>query len=680
MWLSRLVAEFWNVLQQSATFILLGFLFAAGLHVVMSRSRWGDWLKTLKARSVFLAAVLAAPLPLCSCSVIPAAVSLRKRGASKGSVLSFLISAPETNVELITLTWGLLGPVFAIFRPIAGLVTAIVAGLSENFIERRWPSAPLGPAEESGPTCCGDAPAKDSDECCAHDAVTDALTKRATWRDGLRHAFVDVFDDVVGWMLFGVLVAALISVLVPGYVIDAVFGPPLQAMLIMLIIGIPLYVCAEASTPIAAALILQGVNPGAALVFLLAGPATNIGSIFVLKKHLGRRTVIVYLATIAVIAMLMGLILNGFCDLRGIDLSQRALSEPMLPNWLKNLGAIAFLVMAVLSAIRLRYLERLVAWLDRTLPVRVTVRRLTAALLAFALAAYAATGFAVVDTGQVGMSKCFGRVVAENVPPGLHFVWPYPIGSMDRIDTRAVYRVELGASSTAQTAESAEDDRAWVLLGDENIANIRCAAHWRMAAGASRAFAYRTADREEFVATAVRAALRGVLGSAGIDTVFTTDQANISAAVLHEAQHMLDRGDCGIELVAFTLLDLHAPPQVHEAFRDVASAVEDRATRRNQALMRQAEIEPLARGTRDKLILAARADERRLGAEAAGEADAFREMLAAYHEFPDITRTRLMLEMYDRVLPGRKKFIRPTSANVQLDLRFGGNNAPAEAP
>jgi len=687
MWLTQLAAEFWMVLRESAVYILFGFLFAAALHVVMDRTHWGDWLKSLNARSVFLAAVIASPLPLCSCSVIPAAVSLRKRGASKGSVLSFLISAPETNVESITLTWGLLGPVFAITRPIAGLVTAFTAGLLENFFERRYPSTPTE-GEAAGPAGCACDPpattaaAAGTPDCCAPPDGASPSPTRLRWRDGMRHAFVDVFDDVVGWMIFGVLVAAIINVVIPGYVIDAVFGPPLQAMLIMLAIGIPLYVCAEASTPIAAALVLQGVNPGAALVFLLAGPATNIGSLFVLKSQLGRRTVIVYLATIAVVAVIMGLLLDWICGVRGLDLSKRALAEPIVPLWLKSLGAAAFLLLAAASAIRMNVYARLAGLLDRLLPVRVTPPRLTVTLVVAAILGYLASGFVAIQPGQVGMIKIFGRVVAADVRPGLHYAPPYPFGSLDRVDTEALRRVELGTRAatsptvpgmSASVSGPEDSDRTWVLLGDENLANIKCAAHWRMRPGESRAFAYGTADPAQLVEVAVRAALRSVLGDASIDTVLTTDQVARAADIHQRIQQALDRCASGIEVVAFHFLDLHAPPEVHEAFRDVASALEDRVTRRNQALTRKAEIEPLALGDRDKTIRAAQADLIRTTAEAAGEADAFRAVLAAYLEYPELTRDRLILEMYDRVLPGRRKFIRPSQPNLQLDLRFGGS-------
>ena len=135
MWLTQLLLVSWIILKESAAFILVGFLIAGGLHVVLANARWIEWLKGLGARSVLLASAVGLPLPLCSCSVLPAAVSLRNQGASKGATLSFLISTPETSVQPILLTYSLLGPVMAVFRPIAACLTAMVAGLGYWLLE-----------------------------------------------------------------------------------------------------------------------------------------------------------------------------------------------------------------------------------------------------------------------------------------------------------------------------------------------------------------------------------------------------------------------------------------------------------------------------------------------------------------------------------------------------------------
>ncbi len=669
-WLTKISLESWIILEESAVFILVGFAVAGALHVVLARRRWADWLKGLGAKSVLLASAIGLPLPLCSCGVLPAAVSLRKQGASKGATLSFVISTPETSVQSVLLTYALLGPLMAIYRPIAACITALFAGLSDNFIEKRWPSE----SADSEPV---------SDACCATEPTASVGTQAdrapVPWRAGFQHAFIDVFDDVMAWMVLGIVVAAVIRVAVPGYVMNAVFGPPLQAMLIMLVIGVPLYVCAEASTPIAAVLIAQGINPGAALVFLLAGPTTNIGSIGVLRRQLGVRSVTVYLVTIAVVSVAMGLLLNSLYVARGVDLSRRALAEPFLPGWLKALGAIAFLVLCLGSIRRLRYFDRLVGGLDAILPVGVTRGRLVGAIVFFVIAGYAASGLFAIKPGQVGLVKRFGRVARQDVQPGLHYAWPWPVEAVDKVDTRQVNRFELGYKAAVgrngKTEWQEDENEAWVLLGDENIASIKSATQWHMKPGRSLAFAYSAADRESLVKDAVRSGLRTVLGSADIETVFTTAQLELAAEVHHEAQAILDQCNSGIELLSFAFLDLHAPPEVHEAFRDVASALEDKSTKRDQALTYEAQIVPVAHGTKDATIQDARAYALRTIAEAKGQADSFLARRKAYRLFPALTSARLLFETYDKVLPGLRKCVKPAAENLHLDLRFNRRQA-----
>lgn len=692
MWLNQLILESWTVLRESAAFILMGFLIAAGLHAVLGKTNWARWLTGLRARTVVLASAIGLPLPLCSCSVLPAAISLRKQGAGKGATLSFLISTPETSVQSVLLTYALLGPVMAIYRPLAACVTALAAGLTENFLEKRFPSEPAVGESESGDagvnccktestntvSCC-DEKASQSD-CGDHEHHHGASSNASSswWRGALRHAFVDIYDDVVGWMLLGVVVAAVIQVLIPGFILDAVFGPQLQAMLVMLIIGIPLYICAEGSTPMAAALILKGVNPGAALVFLLAGPATNIGSIGLLVRQLGKRTVAVYLTSIAVVSVLMGVGLNMLFDARSINLSARVMSEPLLPDWLKNLGAVVFLILAVGTIRRRRMIHRLAGWMDRHLPVRVTAQRLGVAVVLLGLFGYAGSGLYVVQPGQIGIARHFGRIVEDNALPGIHYRLPYPFGRADRIEARRIHRTVLGAPAGV---DGVDETRSWVLLGDENVANIACAVQWRMANGQAVQFAYGTLNVERLVECAVHSALRKVLSGAYIDTVFTSEQDRLVFDVEKEAQSILDRCQSGIELVSFNFLDLHAPSQVHSAFREVASALEDQSRFRNDALTFQARTIPMAKGTKHRSILEAKAYHARTIAGAKGESAAFLANLESYRSHPQLTRWRLIFETYDRVLPGLRKVVRPDSENLLLDLRFDSSEKrpPQEA-
>lgn len=679
MWLYQMAVESWRILENSAPYILFGFLIAGCIHVLLGRTNLTRFLRGVRTRSVALASVIGVPLPLCSCSVLPAAMSLRRQGTSKGTTISFLISTPEINFQTIFLTYGLLGPVMAIYRPIAAFVTAMTAGLVENFFERREPDKAVdaaGPVPAEGASCshCSD----DHDHDHAHAALTPGESHRLpSWRDGLRHSFVDVFDDVVGWMFLGIAVAAVIQVLVPGFVIDAVFGSTWRAMLIMLIIGVPLYVCAEASTPIAAILLLKGVNPGAVLVFLLVGPATNIGSIGLLLRQFGRRTVTVYLASITVVSLAMGVLLNWLADVRSVNVAEHALHEGLLPGWLMTVGAVIFVVLSLVSMRRMDVLGKVAGVLDRTLPVRVTRARLGGAMIVTLVAGYLSTGLTAIQPGEAGVQKRFGRIVSADLAPGLHVHWPYPVDLVDRIETERVHRMMVGVPSADVTASEPD---SWVLLGDENIANIHCSVRWRMAPGKVVEYAYAAFSHEELVRQTSTAALVMVMGGAEIETVFTTAQPELTRHIQSEAQKLLDASHSGIELVAFDFLDLHAPREVHESFRDVASALEEQSTRRYEALGDQIARRIREEGTRQSNLLEAQAYGVRVQGEAIGHAERFRQRRESYLQFMGVTRARLMFEMYDRVLPGLRKCIKPTQGNVQIELRFRTGRQQQEAP
>ncbi len=340
--LTAILSATWDMLEESAIFLLFGLFIAAFLHMWMSRSRWGDLLRGDGIKPVLLASAIGLPMPLCSCSVLPAAVALRKQGASKGATLSFLISTPETSAQSVLLTYSLIGPMMAIIRPLASCITAIVAGIAETFFSR---NAANSAPEDVAPAC----------HCCCGSKPTESNSNQPTnvsFADGLRHAFVKVFDDIVFWMFAGFVVAAMIKVWMPNALIDAVMRGPVLAMLIMLVIGIPMYVCAEGSTPVAAALIAQGLSPGAALVFLLAGPATNIGAVGLLRAQLGTRTVVVYLTSIAVVSVGAGLCVDWFFNVQGFTVTAHGTHESFVPAWLRTAGAVALLAWTCTSIYR----------------------------------------------------------------------------------------------------------------------------------------------------------------------------------------------------------------------------------------------------------------------------------------------------------------------------------------
>jgi hypothetical protein len=275
---------------------------------------------------------------------LPAAVSLRKQGASKGAVTSFLISTPESGVDSIAVTYALLDPIMTVLRPIAAFFTAVVAGVSETLLfpeeKNRHPQPDLTCPVDG---CCDGKNCSPGDHR-RHHTFLEKL------RSGLRYAFTDFWGDLVGVFFVGLILAGIISALIPDSFFTSYLGQGLPAMLIMLVAGIPLYVCATASTPIAAALILKGVSPGAALVFLLAGPATNMAALAVLVRTLGKRSTIVYVAAIATCALFFGIVVDGIYHASGID-ARAAVGEASeaIPRWLAVSAAVLLVVLSLNS-------------------------------------------------------------------------------------------------------------------------------------------------------------------------------------------------------------------------------------------------------------------------------------------------------------------------------------------
>ena len=289
----RFVDGTWDVLAESAPYLLFGCLVAGLIHGFLPTEAVARHLGSGRLSSVVKAALVGIPLPLCSCGVIPAALNLRKKGASRGAVVSFLISTPETGVDSIALSWVLLGPVMTLFRPLAAFVTAVAAGVLENFI-----TGPEAPATQA--SSCG---------CCSAEHSQDQ-SFREKLREGLRFAFGDLLKDLAPWLGAGFAVAGLITAAVPDGFVGRYLGPGPLSYLAMLALGVPLYICATASTPIAAALLLKGLSPGAALVFLLAGPATNATTITALSGTLGGRTTARYVLAISAVSVGMGALLD----------------------------------------------------------------------------------------------------------------------------------------------------------------------------------------------------------------------------------------------------------------------------------------------------------------------------------------------------------------------------------
>ena len=317
-----IMIDFWATIIEMAPYLLFGFFAAGALSVLVSQRMVERHLGGRGFWPLFKASLFGVPLPLCSCSVIPVSMSLRKHGASKGATIAFLLSTPQTGVDSILVTLSLLGPVFAIFRPFAALATGLVGGIFVDIFGHAG-------GEESQP------PEKCTDECCNAEK-TSKLVK------GLKYGFVTLPRDIGRAMLVGLAVAAFISALVPNDFFAEKLGTGIFAMLAMMALGIPVYVCATASVPVAAALMMKGLTPGAALVFLMTGPATNAASFVTIWKVMGRGTAITYLASVAGCALLSGILLDFLAA--GAHFEIAAGSHQMLPVSVKYASAAALLI------------------------------------------------------------------------------------------------------------------------------------------------------------------------------------------------------------------------------------------------------------------------------------------------------------------------------------------------
>lgn len=249
--------------------------------------------------------------------MLPAAASLQKQGANKGATTAFLISTPESGVDSIAVTYALLDPLMTVVRPVAAFISAISAGLLENFINWREPAIQPEASGAAVVDYCCDEGERGAE---VHPHKLSVVEKIIA---GLRYAVTEVWGDIALWFSIGIVIAAMITVFVPDALMVSLLGGGVGSMLIMLLVGVPLYICATASTPVAAALILKGVSPGAALVFLLVGPATNITSLTVLVGLLGRKSTLRYLAVVSVTAVVFGLAVDQLYAL--LHISPRAI-------------------------------------------------------------------------------------------------------------------------------------------------------------------------------------------------------------------------------------------------------------------------------------------------------------------------------------------------------------------
>ncbi|MGL1902095.1 MAG: SO_0444 family Cu/Zn efflux transporter [Fibrobacterales bacterium] len=345
-----LLKEIVLVFVEMAPYLVFGFLFAGVLHVFVKKEVILKHLGASSVGSVIKASLFGVPLPLCSCSVIPTAISLKKSGASNASVLSFLLSTPLTGVDSIVATYGVLGPVFAIFRPIAAFLIGIIGGIVALFVKTDETIVVKG--EESSCYSGDDAQKNTSIEsCCSNEPETGEVKEGDSipWllrvvesiKEIWTYAFKTLLDDIALPLIVGVVISGVISWALPDNFFGDLALPTMVQMLIMIVVGVPIYICATASLPIGAALLLKGLSPGVIFVFLAAGPVTNSATIALIIKQFGKKFFALYFGVIAVLSIAFGLLLDGIIETFGYVI------EPMMGHHGEHGPSVLFVAIAV---------------------------------------------------------------------------------------------------------------------------------------------------------------------------------------------------------------------------------------------------------------------------------------------------------------------------------------------
>ena len=329
---------FVSMLNGMSPYLLLGFLIAGLLHAFVPSAIYSRYLSGTGLRPVVTAALFGVPLPLCSCGVLPTAVALRRSGASRAASTSFLIATPQTGVDSIAATFSMMGLPFAILRPVAALVTALLGGLAVGHWESK---GALDDLDEGANYEFSELP-------------------KGFWNkivETFKYGFFDMMQSIGRWLLVGLVVATLITVLLPDDFFSTYARWPLLNMFIIVLVAVPMYVCATGSIPIAAALMLKGMSPGCALVLLMAGPAANLASMFVVNKAFGRKATIVYLLSIIGGAIGFGVLVDYWPGLRELFTSAmpaHIMQHGMHVSWFNTLCSV-FLIGMIVFALEVKY-------------------------------------------------------------------------------------------------------------------------------------------------------------------------------------------------------------------------------------------------------------------------------------------------------------------------------------
>ena len=419
----QLLDFLWASFMLLAPMLLLGLFLAGLIHVLISRDAILRWLSGDNLWSVCASAAIGVPVPLCSCSVVPVVAEMRKKGASRSSCMSFLITAPETGADSILVTHAFFGFVAAVVRPLVSFLTAVVAGIfcigiirddsdaneprqhhahehrdsdsdhvhdahshgdgehDHNHGEHEYlypgqNDCYVSPAQLKGmlaswlarlaprrPIVVGDSKAasrdtpnsfREADSTMNEESpephaaqANNELSLGTVVRHIFRYGFVEVADEILFALLVGLALGGVLFLAVPDDLMTSEYARWISYP-VMILVGIPLYICASASTPIAAALVAKGLSPGAALIFLMTGPATNSGTIAIIVNQFGTRFGTIYVGIVIAATTILGIMIDMVLIATGltlpVNLSVSHAPAIQVLEWTGSLALMALIV------------------------------------------------------------------------------------------------------------------------------------------------------------------------------------------------------------------------------------------------------------------------------------------------------------------------------------------------
>ena len=723
----------WNSFLLLGPMLLLGLFLAGLIHVFISRDAVLRWLRRDSLKSVSSSAAIGVPMPLCSCSVVPVVAEMRRKGASRSACMSFLITAPETGADSILVTNAFFGPVAAVVRPVISFITGVMAGIFCIGMIRDGDAVEPEPVADGhghdhhghdhhdhdhGHDHSHKTLIPGDDDCYISPATLRAFfvtwlsrlnqgigqARSMTWikpdfyreflsipepaaapedDDGrdlsglsfttvckhiLRYGFVEVADDILFALLVGVILGGVIFLAIPDNLMAHEYARWL-AYPVMVLVGVPLYICASASTPIAAALVAKGFSPGAALVFLMTGPATNTGTIAIIASQFGARFASVYVGSVIVVTVALGIAVDLLMLAFGLSLAVNldASDSPALAaiQWTGALGLFALMFWRFRAgALKGGYQDLLMNLRPLSGPMKGWWARMTggaplkgllrprapagATVWLSVVAAFLLSGFAVVRPGEVGYGRLFGAVAWRDLPPGLHYLAPWPFARADKWPVREVKSVTSGTTGE-------------YLTGDINLMSMSLNVQYRVSD--PYVYHYRVANPEQAIGNNIRKELRKFVAGRTLDNLLNVERALLQNHIEEVFENRLPGGDSAlldaIDLVKVNLLSVSPVGGAMGAFREVSSSQDDRERIIVNAQRLTVSLIPRAHGNAEYEVQQAKGEAARRVITSAAESDAIRMVAGAVRESPEVLHNMLWREKLETSLSGRSKIIVP---------------------